>query len=156
MEFVWSEDGEPGEEKFPGEAVAERMLMAGKLCLEELNIPEERIEISISFVSGDEIRALNHQYRGKDQVTDVLSFPQFSSVKELPPFGVIALGDVVICKEQAYRQAEEYGHSTERELIYLFTHSVFHLLGYDHKEEAERVKMRDLEEKVMGQLGLER
>ena len=66
------------------------------------------------------------------------------------------LGDVVICLEKAREQAEEFGHSEEREIVYLFVHSVFHLLGYDHMEDEEKAEMRSAEEKVMSFLELER
>ena len=68
--------------------------------------------------------------------------------------GVLCLGDVVICPEQALLQAEEFGHSGERELVYLFVHSVFHLMGYDHMEEESKSEMRAQEEKIMSQIGL--
>ena len=75
---------------------------------------------------------------------------------ELPDGEEIALGDVVICADKAREQAEEFGHSYERELIYLFVHSVFHLLGYDHMEEAGKKEMRAAEESVMDGLGIPR
>ena len=86
----------------------------------------------------------------------MLSFPQFDDLDELPEVGEICLGDVVICKEQAQRQAEEFGHAFEREIIYLFTHSVLHLLGYDHMKEADKNEMREKEEQVMAYLGIGR
>ena len=90
-------------------------------------------------------------------MTDVLSFPQFESLEEIKgKEGILCLGDVVICPEQALLQADEFGHSGERELVYLFTHSVLHLLGYDHEAEADKEKMRALEEKVMSKIGLTR
>ena len=64
------------------------------------------------------------------------------------------MGDVVICKDRALEQAEEFGHSFEREIIYLFTHSILHLLGYDHMEEDEKKEMRQREEEVMAHLGI--
>ena len=77
-----------------------------------------RCEISVSFVGPDEIQALNSEYRGIDRVTDVLSFPQFAALAdEVPEVGEICLGDVVICKDKAEAQAEEFGHSFERELV---------------------------------------
>ncbi len=75
-------------------------------------------------------------------------FPQFESLEEIEGReGILSLGDVVICPEQALLQADEFGHSGERELVYLFTHSVLHLMGYDHEAEADREEMRALEEK---------
>ncbi|MGN0657985.1 MAG: rRNA maturation RNase YbeY [Emergencia sp.] len=125
-------------------------------CLELEDIDEERCEISVTFVDGEEIRALNRDYRDTDRVTDVLSFPQFEDLSELPEEGDICLGDVVICRERAAEQAEEFGHSFEREIIYLFTHSILHLLGYDHMEEDEKREMRRREEEVMEYLGIRR
>ena len=98
----------------------------------------------------------NRDYRDTDKVTDVLSFPQFDDLNDLPEVGEICLGDVVICKEKAMQQAEEFGHTFEREIIYLFTHSVLHLLGYDHMEEADKKEMRGREEQVMSYLGIGR
>ncbi len=117
---------------------------------------QERAEISVTFVSGQEIRTLNREYRDTDRVTDVLSFPQFDDLNDLPDFGDICLGDVVICRERAAEQAEEFGHSFEREIIYLFTHSILHLLGYDHMEPADKREMRAREEEVMDFLGIRR
>ena len=105
-------------------------------------------------MEGEEIRNLNREYRDTDKVTDVLSFPQFDDLNEIPEFGEICLGDVVICKDRALEQAEEFGHSFEREIIYLFTHSILHLLGYDHMEEDEKKEMRQREEEVMAHLGI--
>lgn len=132
------------------------MEKAAKYCLELEGIDEVRTEISVSFVDGEEIRTLNRDYRDTDRVTDVLSFPQFDDLNDIPEFGEICLGDVVICKDKAEEQAEEFGHSFEREIIYLFTHSILHLLGYDHMEETEKKEMRDREEEVMTYLGIGR
>lgn len=134
----------------------EKMTEGAMLCVEEEGIPSERTEVSLSFVSDEEIRELNSHYRGMDKVTDVLSFPQYEDLNEIPDTDEILLGDVVICTQQARRQAEEFGHSTEREMVYLFIHSICHLLGYDHMEEADRQQMRKKEESVMKQLELER
>ena len=108
------------------------------------------------MVSEDEIHELNRTYRNTDRVTDVLSFPQYTGPDEIGNEQVIALGDVVICSEVARRQAERYGHSYEREFVYLFVHSVLHLLGYDHMEPEEKREMRAKEEEVMSYIGLER
>ncbi|MBE6030394.1 MAG: rRNA maturation RNase YbeY [Clostridiales bacterium] len=167
----------------------ERFYKAASLCLEEEDIYENS-EISVSFVSAEEIRELNREHRGVDSVTDVLSFPMFEFEdfhydeadmlneeyeepdeldeleedieEELMDFedyeddDFILLGDVVICEERAHEQAEEFGHSYERELTYLFVHSIFHLLGYDHMEEEDKKIMRAKEEKIMRKLGIVR
>ena len=99
---------------------------------------------------------VNREYRGIDKVTDVLSFPQFENMGEMPSDGEICLGDVVICDEKVRQQAEEYGHSYDRELVYLFVHSLLHLAGYDHMEEDEKTIMRTKEEEIMQQVDLRR
>lgn len=142
------------DERMPGQPVIDHMIQAAELCVKGENIDPERVEISVTFVSTEEIHELNRVYRGKDSVTDVLSFPQYESVEDMNTAGVLCLGDVVICPEQALLQADEFGHSGERELVYLFVHSVFHLLGYDHMEEEDRLEMRAQEEKIMNMIGL--
>lgn len=133
------------------------MEQAASKCIELENRPNldpDRCSVSVSFAMKEEIRQLNKAYRGVDSPTDVLSFPQFNSWEELPEEGDILLGDVVICVEIALEQAREYGHSQERELLYLFTHSILHLLGYDHMKDDEKKIMREKEEQVMAELGL--
>ena len=136
------------------ETILATMKKAAEYCLDLEQVDQERTEISVTFVEGEEIRNLNREYRDTDKVTDVLSFPQFDDLNEIPEFGEICLGDVVICKDRALEQAEEFGHSFEREIIYLFTHSILHLLGYDHMEEDEKKEMRQREEEVMAHLGI--
>ena len=142
------------DERMPGQIVIDHMTQAAELCLREENLDPDQIEISVTFVSTEEIHELNKIYRDKDSATDVLSFPQYENLKDLKMEGILSLGDVVICPEQALLQAEEFGHSGERELVYLFVHSVFHLLGYDHQDEDGRSEMRMQEEKIMSQIGL--
>ena len=124
-----------------------------------------RAEAGVTVTDGEEIRELNRDYRGIDRVTDVLSFPQFDDPDELA--GELAdaleddqvtvlLGDVVLCYDRACEQAEEYGTGTTRELVYLFTHSILHLLGYDHMEEDERREMRSREEEILNRIGVSR
>ena len=114
------------------------------------NLDDERCEISVTFVDMEEIHELNKLHRGVDKPTDVLSFPQFEDVcEEAPEEGEICLGDVVICRDKAAQQAEEFGHSFEREILYLFVHSVLHLLGYDHMQDDEKRVTRTREEKIM-------
>ena len=146
---------------FENEQVISEELLAlmeesARLCLTKEGIPEENCEFSVSFVDREEIKKLNSTYRGVDKVTDVLSFPQFEDFSELPEDQIICLGDIVICEDRAKEQAEEFGHSYEREIIYLFTHSVLHLLGYDHMDEDEKAEMREREEEVMMELKLNR
>lgn len=114
-------------------------------------------EISVTFVDNAEIRKLNAQYRDKDIETDVLSFPMGSNGEYDTNLdtGAKILGDVVISIEKAMEQANLYGHGLEREVGYLTVHSVLHLLGYDHIEPLDKVHMREREENVMHQLGLD-
>ncbi len=135
---------------------AETMTRAASLALQGEGLDMENATLSVSFVDAEEIRQLNHDYRGNDSVTDVLSFPSYEDLSEVIDGTELALGDVVICTQRAHEQAEEFGHSYERELIYLFVHSVFHLLGFDHMEEDERRKMREKEEAVMTALNITR
>lgn len=108
-------------------------------------------EISISIVDENEIRELNNQYRGVDKKTDVLSFPLYER-DEIPQSGM--LGDIVISSNKVREQAKEFGHSEEREFIYLAIHSLLHLLGYDHIEEEDRIEMRSKEKAIMKKLGI--
>ena len=116
-------------------------------------------EVSVTLVSNEEIALLNGQFRNKPVETDVLSFPLGDNgvYDENPETGAIMLGDIVISLEKALRQAEEFGHSTEREVAFLTVHSMHHLLGYDHENggEEERI-MRMKEEQVLEKMGLPR
>lgn len=120
-----------------------------RICLlQELN--DDNYEISLSFVSEAEIRKLNRDYRDKDIVTDVLSFPlddDFAIQTNL-------LGDIIICCKRAIEQAKEYNHSIKREIVYLVVHSMFHLLGYDHIDESDRIIMRNKEKLALKQIGI--
>lgn len=116
-------------------------------------------EISVTFVDDAEIHRLNLQYRGKDQATDVLSFPlgQDGKYDVNQETGAAMLGDVVISMERAVEQAALYGHSLQREVAFLTVHSMFHLLGYNHEAGGlEAVRMREKEEAALIQLGLQR
>ena len=144
------------EEQVVSQEILDTMMKAAELCIDAENIDVDRSEISVTFVDMEEIHQLNRDYREVDSPTDVLSFPQFDDLNDLPEEGEIALGDVVICKDKAEEQAQEFGHSFEREIIYLFVHSVLHLLGYDHMDEDEKKSMRRQEEAVMEQLGITR
>lgn len=122
------------------------------------NVPPET-NLSLSFVDNEEIRALNRTYRGKDAVTDVLSFPVYEAeeIDALKESGRLdVLGDIVINMDRVRAQATEFGHSLEREMLYLAVHSFLHLLGYDHETEEEKRKMRAREEALMEKIGVSR
>ena len=132
------------------------MMTAAEKCVSDEGLDPSCTEISLSVVSEQEIHRLNKAFRDTDRVTDVLSFPQYDSLDEIENGEMIVLGDVVICDAVARRQAEEYGHAYEREFVYLFVHSVLHLLGFDHMDPEEKKEMRAKEEEVMSYIGLER
>ena len=116
-------------------------------------------EISVSFTDNEGIRELNKKFRGIDRPTDVLSFPLFDyeGESEEPPVDELMgmLGDVVLSLEQAKAQAEEYGHSFEREVAFLTAHSMLHLLGYDHETgEEDEADMRRRQSEIMARMGL--
>ena len=155
MILYFDEDARPDEET---SALLEAAAVA---ALKGEGMDPDPVSLSVSFVGKEEIRELNRTYRGVDRQTDVLSFPLYErgcipETEDLEEDEELAIGDVVICEEVCEAQAKEYGHSVQREIVYLFTHSVFHLLGYDHETEEDKADMRAREEEVMSLLGLER
>ena len=125
------------------------------------------LAVEFIFVDGEEIRRLNRELRGIDKVTDVLSFPALDGIKgkaiesgdfpfEIDEEGNLTLGSVAVCCERAKEQAEEYGHSYERELHYLLVHGIMHCLGYDHLTDEEQAEMREKEEFILAKLGITR
>ena len=139
-----------------------RKVIRTALAAEGVDFP---CEVDVSVTSDAGIQALNRDMRGVDRPTDVLSFPAFDlSPGELPgpedadpATGLVPLGDMCISLERAAAQAEEYGHSVERELSYLAVHSVLHLLGYDHMDEGPmKAQMRRREEHILEGLGIRR
>jgi len=100
-------------------------------------------EVSVTFTDNEGIRELNREYRGKDNATDVLSFPMYNFLEGDTPADedTAELGDIVLSLERAIAQADELGHSVKREIAFLTVHSVLHLLGYDHEtgEEDEKI-----------------
>jgi probable rRNA maturation factor len=120
---------------------------------------ENPIEVSVTFTDNEGIRELNRKFRNIDRPTDVLSFPLFdyTGESEEPPVDefVGMLGDIVISLEQAKKQAEEFGHSFEREAAFLTVHSMLHLLGYDHEAGGdEEADMRRRQREILDRMGL--
>ena len=111
-------------------------------------------EVSVTFVDNNEIQTLNREYRHKDAPTDVLSFPlgENGEYDINEDTGAYVLGDVVISMEKAVEQAERYGHSLSREVGFLTVHSMLHLLGYDHMEEADEKVMFSLQDEILDEL----
>ncbi|WP_418627526.1 rRNA maturation RNase YbeY [Anaerosinus sp.] len=119
---------------------------------------EEDAEVGVTLTDNEYIKELNTKYRNKECSTDVLSFAlnegEEPEIVDGPSVNLI--GDIIISVETAQMQAEEYGHSLERELAFLTVHGMMHLLGYDHIEEEDRIEMRKEEEYVLGELGIPR
>ncbi len=115
-------------------------------------------EVSLMFTDDETIHEMNREYRGIDRPTDVLSFALEEGEEEEIYGGPEEnlLGDIIISVETAVRQAEEYGHSVEREMSFLALHGMLHLLGYDHMEEEERQEMRAQEKAILESLGITR
>ena len=118
---------------------------------------DETVAVAVTRVDDEEIHSLNREYRSIDRPTDVLSFAldEDGGEPELHGGPVLhLLGDIVISMETAARQAEEFGHSLERETAYLAVHGLLHLLGYDHMEEEDRAIMREKEEEALREIKL--
>jgi probable rRNA maturation factor len=133
-------------------------------CL-ELSQIETGCEISITLVDNKKINEINKEFRNINAPTDVLSFPMVMMeegriILDEGDYNLdddlLILGDIVISLEKAEKQAEEYGHSFERELAFLTSHGAFHLLGFDHEEEEQGKRMFDRQEEVLGKMGLGR
>ncbi len=139
-----------------------RRVISAALEAEGMDLP---CEINVLLTDDEGIHQVNLDMRGVDRPTDVLSFPMFDlspgekpgEEHEDPDTGLVPLGDMCISLERAAAQAEEYGHSVERELSYLAVHSVLHLLGYDHMDEGPmKAQMRRREEHILEGLGIRR
>ena len=122
-------------------------------------------QVELLLTMNEEIRQMNLEFRGIDRATDVLSFPMTEFPSPVsgsddssfdPETGELMLGNIVISKERAKEQAEEYGHSVEREFAFLIAHSMLHLLGYDHMEDEERLVMEKKQREVLEMLGITR
>lgn len=148
---------EKGQEDW--EAIVKKVL---DKCFEEEGLLDSKLIMTITFTTLEEIRKINKKYRKIDKATDVLSFPMFEK-DELDekiksgdfPYEDV-LGDVIISIEKVREQAEEYGHSFERELSYMLVHGFYHLMGYDHIEEEDKKIMRPKEEKILNELKITR
>lgn len=120
----------------------------------------DNTEVSITFVNDEEIHELNAAYRNIDRPTDVLSFAFDECGSDEPSYSNISdvhiLGDIIISFERAEMQAQEYGHSLDREIGYLVIHGLLHLLGFDHMQEEESKEMREYEERILSFVDLTR
>lgn len=124
-------------------------------------IDELNLYIDIILTDSKNIKEINEKYRNIDKETDVLSFPMFEKeeIENMKKNGndiIEPLGDIIISIERVKEQAEEYGHSFEREFSYMLVHGFYHLMGYDHIEENEKKQMREKEEGVLSKLNINR
>ncbi|GAB7386323.1 rRNA maturation RNase YbeY [Bacillaceae bacterium] len=134
------------------EIAAEHLDLIRRLVQTAAELEDVSGELAITLVDDARIRELNRQYRGVDRPTDVLSFPMLEGEEDFPVAGgevPTLLGDIVISVPRAVEQAEEYGHSFERELGFLVVHGFLHLLGYDHHDEAAEKKMFARQEEIL-------
>ena len=115
---------------------------------------EPGAKLSLVVTDDETVKDLNHKYRGKDKTTNVLSFSLSEEGADFvsPPGAVVHLGEVIISCPQASRQAEEAGHTLEKELALLIVHGVLHVLGYDHQRSAQRQRMRAREQVILEQI----
>ena len=134
-------------------------------ALKELKLPDDFI-VELSITSADFIRTINADKRGIDKVTDVLSFPscefifpydkKYYDALSDPYYGRVMLGEILICRSRAEEQAEEYGHSLDREMGFLFAHGLMHLFGYDHVDDRQESEMTSKVESTLSRIGLVR
>ena len=151
--------------EFDYKTLIEKVIIAS---LDEEGCPYEA-EVNVVLTDNEEIHRVNKEFRDIDRPTDVLSFPmveyevpgEFDFLEEEydcfhPESGELLLGDIMISVERAREQAEEYGHSLEREMAFLTAHSMLHLCGYDHMEEEERKIMEEKQRLILDNLGITR
>ncbi|MBQ9699986.1 MAG: rRNA maturation RNase YbeY [Lachnospiraceae bacterium] len=138
-----------------------------------VNCPFE-VSVEVTITDNETIKEINNQQRGIDNPTDVLSFPMVDYIEPgnfdflegtdddmdyeyfEPDTGELVLGDIVLSVDKIYSQAEEFGHSTKRELAFLVAHSMLHLFGYDHMEDEERMEMERMQREILDKLGITR
>jgi len=154
------------------EALEENLINMMKSVVEISCIMEKcpyPVEVSVTLVDEETIRNINNETRQKNSITDVLSFPllDFTSPADFNQCDLndeafnldtneLYIGDIIICYEQAKKQAKDYGHSLAREIGFLTAHSMLHLFGYDHIEQAEEIVMKSHQEAILSKVGLTR
>lgn len=164
MTLFFEEEGELKLD-LPCKELAEKVINA---ALDYADCPYEA-EVNLLLTMNNEIQEMNQNFRNIDRPTDVLSFPMidyeeagnFEFLEDVmdafhPESGELMLGDIVISKEKVISQAEEYGHSIEREYAFLIAHSMLHLFGFDHMEEDERIIMEQKQKEILGILEIVR
>ena len=158
LEIEWNVEEIPG--------VVEDLSRTAEECVKAEGIGK-KVYAHLTITDHEEIRQINREYRGIDRATDVLSFPSTDCtpektlghcekklLREMDETGYCFLGDIIISLPRAQEQAEEYGHSLKREMAYLTAHAMFHLMGYDHMEEEERIEMEQKQEEILQKVGI--
>lgn len=150
IDFVYEDEKNLSEENYE-----QQFITIIEKTLQYLKI-EDDVELSCIIIDDEEIHAMNRDYRQIDRSTDVISFAledndQFY-VEGMPR----SLGDIFISYDHAKLQSVEYGHSIHREMCFLFTHGLLHLLGYDHMSEEDEKEMFTLQKEILNELGIER
>ena len=132
-----------------------------RVALETLRLDFKGFSVNLRFTDKTEIQSLNNNFRSIDKATDVLSFPNLDFVKGKgvdakvlaqnisPDDGLVPLGDIAICKEIAFLQAKEYGHSFKREVCFLALHGLLHLLGFDHMTKEDEEEMQAITNEIL-------
>lgn len=123
-----------------------------RACQTALAMEGARGDITVLIADPERIQTLNRDFRHVDRVTDVLTFPAWEGEAIFAPSDGY-LGDIMICMERAKEQAEEFGHSLERELAFLAVHGTLHILGYDHMEPEEEALMRQRQREILERMG---
>lgn len=123
-------------------------------CFKEEKIEKKNLYINVVLTNPENIRKINKEQRNIDRETDVLSFPMFEKeeITNIPDNIPDVLGDIVISIEKVQAQAQEYEHSFIRELSYMVVHGFYHIIGYDHIVEEDKIKMREKEENILNKL----
>ena len=124
----------------------------------EENLENKKLYVNVVLTDSKNKKNINKEHREIDKETDVLSFPMYekNELENIHLENEDILGDMVISIEKVQEQAQEYGHSFERELAYMIVHSFYHLLGYDHMNETDKKEMREKEEFILGKLNIKR
>lgn len=127
-------------------------------CFKEEKLENKKLYINVVLTTPENIRTINKEQRNIDKETDVLSFPMFEKeeIGQVPEEQFDVLGDIVISIEKVREQAKDFGHSFERELSYMVVHGFYHLIGYDHILEEDKIKMREREENILNKLEIKR
>lgn len=152
------------------DAEAKSLMQRCADAVQEAEGVKVQIAVCIEIVDDEAIRIINREQRCKDASTDVLSFPTVNYPEGKtagdcperlkreydPDAGACVLGDIIISMDHVRAQAKEYGHSEQRETGYLLTHGLFHLMGYDHMTDTDKLEMRAMEERALTSIGLTR